>query len=74
MRREARYNIFIEFVMHLKLVRLIKMSLNEYYNKVRVDKNLSDGFPIQNFLKKRWFMAIAFQLCFRICHQEGPRK
>jgi len=22
----------------------------------------------------RYSIAIAFQLCFRICHQEGPRK
>jgi len=22
----------------------------------------------------RCFITIAFQLCFRICHQEGPRK
>jgi hypothetical protein len=35
-----------------KLVRLIKMYLNETYSKVRVGKGLSDKFPIQNGLKQ----------------------
>jgi hypothetical protein len=36
-----------------KLVRLIKMCLNETYSKVCVGKLLSDKFPIQNGLKQR---------------------
>jgi hypothetical protein len=36
----------------MKLVRLIKMCLNETYSKVRVGKHLSDSFPIQNGLKR----------------------
>jgi hypothetical protein len=32
----------------MKVVRLIKMSLSETYSKVRIDKHLSDSFPIQN--------------------------
>jgi hypothetical protein len=36
----------------MKLVRLIKMLLNETYSKVRIDKYLSDNFPIQNGLKQ----------------------
>jgi hypothetical protein len=36
-----------------KLVRLIKMCLNESYSKFRVGKLLSDKFPIQNGLKQR---------------------
>jgi hypothetical protein len=36
----------------MKLVRLIKMCLNETYNKVRIGKHLSDNFPIQNGLNK----------------------
>jgi len=36
----------------MKLVRLIKMCLNETYRKVRVGKNLSDIFPIRNVLKQ----------------------
>jgi len=36
----------------MKLVRLIKMCLNETYSRVRVGKNLSDMFPIKNGLKQ----------------------
>jgi hypothetical protein len=34
----------------MKLVRLIKMCLNETYSKVRIGKCLSDMFPIQSSL------------------------
>jgi hypothetical protein len=37
------YNILIEFGVLMKLVRLIKMCLNETYNKVRIGKHLSDN-------------------------------
>jgi hypothetical protein len=37
------YNILIEFGIPMKLVRLIKMCLNETYSKVRVGKHLSDN-------------------------------
>jgi sorting nexin-29 len=50
-RREVLYNILIEFGISRKLVRLIQMSLNETYSKVRIGKNLSDNFPVQNGLK-----------------------
>jgi hypothetical protein len=46
------YNILLEFVIPKKLVRLIKVCLNETYSKVRVSKHLSDKFPIQNGLKQ----------------------
>jgi hypothetical protein len=36
----------------MKLVRLIKMCLNEAYSEVRIGKHLSDSFPIQNGLKQ----------------------
>jgi hypothetical protein len=39
-RREVLYNILIEFWIPMKLVRLIKMSLNETYSKVRIGKTL----------------------------------
>jgi hypothetical protein len=49
-RREFLYNILIEFSTPMKLVRLIKLCLPEMYvySRVRVDKNLSEVFPIRN--------------------------
>jgi hypothetical protein len=49
-RREALYNILIEFGIPKKLVRLIKTCLTETYNRVRVGNNLSEKFPIMNGL------------------------
>jgi hypothetical protein len=46
--REVLYNIFNEIGMTVKLVRLIKLCLNETYIKVGIDKNLFDAFPVQN--------------------------
>jgi hypothetical protein len=51
-RRELLYNILIAFGVPTKLVRVIKMCLNETYGKVRIGKYLSDNFPIQNGLTK----------------------
>jgi hypothetical protein len=51
-KREALYSILLEFGIPKKLVRLIKMYLNEAYSKVCVGKLLSDKFPIQNGLKQ----------------------
>jgi hypothetical protein len=50
-KREVLYNILLEFGIPKKLVRLIKMCLNETYSKVRVGKYLSD-IPIQNDMKQ----------------------
>jgi hypothetical protein len=36
----------------MKLLRLIKMCLNEMYSKVRIRKHLSDSLPIQTGLKQ----------------------
>jgi hypothetical protein len=50
-RREVLYDILIESGIHRKLVVLIKMCLNKTYSTVRIGKNLSDNFPVQNGLK-----------------------
>jgi len=51
-RKEILYNILIEFSIPMKVVRLIKMCLNETYTRARAGKYLSDGFPIRNCLKQ----------------------
>jgi hypothetical protein len=51
-RREVLYNILIQFELPIKLVRLIKMCLNETYTKTRICKHLSVSFSIQNDLKE----------------------
>ena len=43
--------ILIGFSSLMKLVRLIKMRLNETYSRVRAGKQLSDMFPMTNGLK-----------------------
>ena len=60
------YNV-IEFGISMKLLRLMKMCVNETYSRVRVVKHIS-MFPIRNGLKQRCFIAIAFQLRFRVRH------
>jgi hypothetical protein len=51
-KREVLYNILVEFGIPKKLVRIIKMCLNETYSKVHMGKLLSVKFPIQNGLKQ----------------------
>jgi hypothetical protein len=51
-KREVLYNILVEFGIPKKLVRLIKIYLNETYSKIHVGKLLSDKFPVQNGLKQ----------------------
>ena len=52
-RREVLYDILIAFDIPMKLVRLIKMCLNEICTTAWVGKHLSDMFPIKNGLKQR---------------------
>jgi hypothetical protein len=51
-RKEVLYNILIEFGILMKLVRLIKLYLNETYSKDCICKNLLDSFPTQNDTKR----------------------
>jgi hypothetical protein len=53
-RREVLYNILIEFGVPMKLVRLVKMCLNETCGKVRIGKHLYHVY------------CHSFQLCFII--------
>jgi hypothetical protein len=74
-RREVSYNIFIQFGIPVKLVRIIKMCLNGTYSSVWVGKRLSVMFHIKNGLKRgNALIAITFQVGFRICHEEGSGK
>jgi hypothetical protein len=49
--RRILNNIHTEFGIPMKLVRLVKMCLNETYSRVWVGKHLSDTFPTKNGLK-----------------------
>jgi hypothetical protein len=73
-KREVLFQLWLEFGIPQKLVRLMKMYLNETYTKVLVGKLLSGTFPVQNGLKQGDTLTIAVQFCLRICHQESPRK
>jgi hypothetical protein len=67
--------MLIEFGVPRKLVELTDVCLNETYSKVCIGKYLSYMFTIQNGLKQGYaFITIALQLCFGVCHQEGPRE
>ena len=52
LRRKVLYSNLLEFGIPMNLARLIKMCLVETYSRVRVDKILSDIFPIRNGLKQ----------------------
>jgi hypothetical protein len=45
-----------------------KSFLGETYSRVWIGKHLSDMFPIENGLKQRNALTIAFQLCCGACH------
>jgi hypothetical protein len=57
-RREVLYNILTEFGVPAKLVRLIKMCLNEMYSKVHIGKpllfNSASEYAISNAKENRW--------------------
>jgi hypothetical protein len=76
-RGEVLYNILIEFGIPMKLVRLIKICLNDTYSKVHIGKHLSDNFPIQNGLKQREVLSrllFNFALEYTICGRSKKSK
>jgi hypothetical protein len=58
--RKVLYNILTEFGIPIKLIRLIKMCLNEAYGRVQVGKHLSYMFPIMNSLKRDVLLPLLF--------------
>ena len=44
--------MLIESGIPMKLIRLLKMCLHETYNRIRIDKHLSEKFSIRNGLKQ----------------------
>jgi len=69
-KREVLCTSLIEFSVPMKLVRLIKMYLNETYSTVREGKHFSDMFPIKNLKKERdglspWFFNFALGYAIR---------
>jgi hypothetical protein len=64
--KEVLY-ILIEAGIHKKLVRLIKMCLNETYGIVRVGQHLSDTFLIKNYLKEGDALSSLFFSCALEC-------
>jgi hypothetical protein len=67
-RREVVYNSLIETNIPMKLVRLVKIYMNnKNYSRAQVGKHLSDMFCTKNGLKQGdAFIVIDFQLYFRI--------
>jgi hypothetical protein len=64
-RWEVLNNTCIEFDIPMKLVRLIKMCLNETYSRVQVDRHLSDMFPSKNGLKHVAISSLLFSFAFK---------
>jgi hypothetical protein len=59
----------------MKIIWLIKTSLNETYNKFHIGKYFSDMFPIQNGIKRGdALMLLLSDFALKILHSEGPGK
>ena len=57
------------------MVKLIKLCLNEPQSTVQLGKHLPDTFSTRNGLEQGDDLSpFFFQICFRVCHYEGPDK
>jgi hypothetical protein len=50
--KDVLYNILTEFEVPMKIVRLIKMCLNEMYRKVRMGKHVYHSFASECAIRK----------------------
>jgi hypothetical protein len=62
------YNILFEFCIPIKLIRLIKLCLNETYSRVQVGKHLSDMFHIKNGFKQEEALSPLLFNFAGVCH------
>jgi hypothetical protein len=63
---EVLHSVFVEFAVPMKLVRLIKICLNETYSKVHIGENLPDILiPKMVYETWRYFTHTALELYFR---------
>ena len=53
---EVMCNILFHFGIPVEMVKVIKRCQNKTYNRVRVDKNLSEMFLIENGSKKEMLL------------------
>ena len=61
------YNTVNQFGIHMIIVRLIKVYLNETHCRYRLGKCCVTCFLLRIFEQRKFFFAIAFQVCFTVC-------
>jgi len=67
-RREVLFDILTGLGIPMKLVRLIKLCLNETFSRVRAGKNLSDMFLVQNGSRRDDLSPLLFHRAVRVCY------
>jgi hypothetical protein len=61
-------------MLNLKLVGLIKMCLNETYSRIRICKNLSDKFTVQNDLQQDALSPLLFNFALEYAIKRAQEK